>query len=166
MLLNCFDVIPLTGRPRNDRRFARRGRDFHRNRVGEIITARFADRIKRVLKLVLLNRHAFFLRFFELIEDALCLVEFFRLAFKFHPTFASCDFDAEGIFHALEQLQIVRVKRLHLARIVEVQRSRFSHRELYACKPERSTITRGAINGIRKPMPSASVPRAILRQRQ
>jgi len=43
MLVDGFDVIPLPGRTRDDRRLPRRGRrDDHRDRVAEIVLARFA----------------------------------------------------------------------------------------------------------------------------
>ena len=76
---------------------------------------------------MLLDWHAFFLRFLELIEHALGFVDFFRLTFEFHPAFAGRDFDTERILHGFQELEIVRVKRLQRPRALEFQGARLSH---------------------------------------
>src|SRR6266480_1630127 len=111
VFVDRLHVIPLPGGTRDDWRLAGRSRDFHRDRVGEIVTARFTHRAERVLKFVFLNRDALLLRFLELIEYALRLVDFLRLTLEFYPAFPSGDFHAERIFHVFQKPEIVRVKR-------------------------------------------------------
>ena len=87
---------------------------------------------------MLLDWHAFFLRFLELIEHALGFVDFFRLTFEFHPAFAGRDFYTERILHGFQELEIVRVKRLQLARVIEMQSSSFAHQRSTTSKIDKS----------------------------
>ena len=74
-----------------------------------------------------LNRHALLLCLLELVEHLLRLVDPVRLAFDLHPAFARGDFHAERVLHVFQELEIVGIERLQLARVFEMQRAAFCH---------------------------------------
>src|SRR6202011_2894468 len=82
---------------------------------------------ERVLEFVFLNRHTFLPSRFQLIEDALRLIDFLRLALQFHPAPAGCHFYPERIFESFQELEIVGVERLQIARVLKLQGARFRH---------------------------------------
>src|SRR5688572_23930612 len=76
---------------------------------------------------MLVNVDPFLPRLFQLLEDALGPVHLLGFAFEFYPTFAGRDFHAERVLQRLQELEVVRIKRLDGAWAIELQRARFGH---------------------------------------
>src|SRR5687768_7253296 len=76
---------------------------------------------------MLVNVHSLLAGPFQLLENALGSIDLLRLAFEFHPPFTGRDLHSERIFERLQELEVVRVKRLDGAWTIELQRARFCH---------------------------------------
>ncbi len=94
MLLNRLHVCSLIGTPCYDRRLAGRGYDFSRNNVAETLIAFFSYCLERVIEFVFLNVNALLPGSLKLLKYLLGLIDPARVAFQFHPAFASRHFDA------------------------------------------------------------------------